>query len=115
MKGGYLALVGLGVLSVGSFLWSNGVCKSFTEKQNAAKAVWSQVQSAYQRRLDLVPSLMETLKASTKIDKAVLSDVIEARALAESLALDPSILDDPDKFKKYDASQVNLGRLLTHS
>jgi LemA protein len=84
--------------------------------QEAAKAKWSDVQNQYQRRADLIPNLVETVKGYAKQEREVLTQVIEARAKASQIKVDASTITDPTKFKEYQDAQNALsgalGRLL---
>jgi LemA protein len=81
-----------------------------------AKAAWSDVQNQYQRRTDLIPNLVETVKGYAKQEKDVLEGVVAARAKATQITLDPSIVNDPEKFRQFQEAQQQLsgalGRLL---
>src|SRR5499427_4376217 len=85
-------------------------------KQEQAKAAWSEVQNQYQRRADLIPNLVETVKGYAAQESKVLTEVIEARAKATQVQLPPDILANPDAFKKFQDAQNQLsgalGRLL---
>jgi LemA protein len=84
--------------------------------QELAKASWSEVQNQYQRRADLIPNLVETVKGYAKQESEVLTQVTEARAKASSVQVDASTITDPAKFKEYQQAQGQLsgalGRLL---
>jgi len=84
-----------------------------------AKAKWSDVQSQYQRRADLIPNLVETVKGYAKQEKDVLTSVIEARAKATSVTVDAGSLTDPEKMKQFQDAQNQLtgalGRLIAVS
>ena len=84
--------------------------------EEQAKAKWADVQNQYQRRADLIPNLVETVKGYAKQEQETLTKVIEARAKATSIKVDASTLSDPAKFKEFQEAQNNLsgvlGRLL---
>jgi LemA protein len=81
-----------------------------------AKAKWSDVQNQYQRRADLIPNLVETVKGYANQEREVLAQVVEARAKASQIKVDASTINDPAKFKEYQDAQNALtgalGRLL---
>lgn len=82
----------------------------------SAKAKWSDVQNQYQRRADLIPNLVETVKGYATQERDVLTQVIEARAKASQIKVDASTITDPAKFREYQNAQNALtgalGRLL---
>jgi LemA protein len=84
--------------------------------QEQAKAAWSQVLNQYQRRADLIPNLVETVKGYAAQESKVLTDVVEARAKAAQVQVPPDILTNPEAFQKFQDAQNNLsgalGRLL---
>ena len=84
--------------------------------QQRAQAALSEVQNQYQRRADLIPNLVETVKGYAKQESDVLTKVTEARAKATSVQLDASTVTDPAKFKQFQDAQNQLsgalGRLL---
>ena len=86
---------------------------TFDEK---AKASWSEVLNQYQRRADLIPNLVETVKGFAEQERKVLTDVVEARAKATQTKLPDDILTNPEAFKKFQQAQSQLsgalGRLL---
>ena len=87
--------------------------------QERAKAGWSEVLNQYQRRADLIPNLVETVKGYAAQESKVLTEVIEARAKATQMQIPPDILTNPEAFKKFQEVQSQLsgalGRLLAVS
>ena len=98
-----LALAGCGVNNVPTL-------------EERAKASWGEVQNQYQRRADLIPNLVETVKGYAAQEREVLTAVVEARAKASQVKVDASTITDPVKFKEYQDAQNQLsgalGRLL---
>jgi LemA protein len=88
---------------------------TFEEK---AKAAWSEVLNQYQRRADLIPNLVETVKGFAAQERTVLTEVVEARAKAtqSQVQLPPDVLSNPEAFKQFQDAQNRLsgalGRLL---
>ena len=82
--------------------------------EEQAKAAWSEVLNQYQRRADLIPNLVETVKGFATQEKTVLTDVVEARAKATqtTVALPPDILTDPAALQKFQETQGQLGAAL---
>ena len=74
-------------------------------KEERAKAQWAEVQNQYQRRSDLIPNLVETVKGYAAQEKGVLVEVTEARASATQVKVDASTLTDPAKFAQYSQAQ----------
>ena len=81
------------------------------EQVNAA---WAQVQNQYQRRADLVPNLVATVKGYATHEKDTLTAVIQARAQATSVTLSPAMLSDPAAVQKFEQSQSQLTSALSH-
>jgi LemA protein len=77
------------------------------------KADWSQVLNQYQRRAELVPNLVETVKGYAAHEKEVLIEVVEARARVGQMKLPDNILSNPEAFKQFQASQDALGSALS--
>jgi LemA protein len=84
--------------------------------QEQANAAWSQVLNQYQRRADLIPNLVETVKGYASHESQVLTEVTEARAKATQVQVPPDIITNPEAFQKFQEAQNNLsgalGRLL---
>lgn len=78
-----------------------------------AKAAWSEVLNQYQRRADLIPNLVETVKGYASHEKEVLESVVEARAKATQVTVTPETLSDPNAFKAFQESQAGLTSALS--
>ena len=87
--------------------------------EEQAKAKWSEVQNQYQRRNDLINNLVETVKGAANFEKSTLEAVVNARAKATSIQLNPGDLSDPVKVKQFQDAQNQLsgalGRLIAVS
>lgn len=99
------------VLSAPLFLAACGI-NAIPTKEEAAKAQWAEVQNQYQRRADLIPNLVETVKGFAAQERNVLTEVTEARASATQVKVDADTLTDPAKFQRYAAAQDRLSGVL---
>jgi LemA protein len=84
--------------------------------EEQAKAKWSEVQNQYQRRADLIPNLVETVRGYARQEREVLEAVTNARARATAIQVTPELVNDPEAFKRFQEAQAQLsgalGRLL---
>ncbi len=105
----FLLLIGLSACDV----------NAVPRQDEAVKAAWSQVLNQYQRRADLIPNLVETVKGYARQEQQVLTQVTEARAKATQMQLPPDILSNPEAFRQFEQNQAALtgalGRLLVVS
>ena len=81
--------------------------------EQQAKAAWSQVLNEYQRRSELIPNLVETVKGYAAQEKSVLTEVTEARAKATGVQLTPETLNDPKAMERFQAAQGQLSGALS--
>src|SRR5437870_7323803 len=83
-----------------------------TAEENA-RAAWSEVLNQYQRRADLVPNLVETVKAFTKQEMDVFTRVTEARSRVGSIQATPDLVDNPEAFRRFQQAQGELSNALS--
>ncbi len=86
---------------------------TFQSLDEESKAAWSEVLNQYQRRADLVPNLVATVKGYAEHEEKVLTEVAEARAKVGSMQVTPEVLNDPDAFAKFQAAQGQLTSALS--
>jgi len=92
--------------------WAVGFNNTAVEKQETAKAQWANVESAYQRRADLIPNLVNTVKGYATHEQETLQGVIEARAKATSTTIDPSNVT-PEQMAAFQQNQSGLSSALS--
>lgn len=85
----------------------------FQRLDEQTKSAWSEVLNQYQRRADLVPNIVATVKGEAAFEQETLTKVIEARARATSIQVTPETLNDPAAFGKFQAAQGELGSALS--
>jgi len=97
------------------FLLSLSSCgyNQFQSLDEEAKASWSEVLNQYQRRADLVPNLVATVKGYAEHEEKVLTEVAEARSKVGSMQITPELLNDPEAFAKFQAAQGQLTSALS--
>ncbi len=91
--------------------WAASAYNSMVQVQEKATTSLANVQSAYQRRADLIPNLVETVKGYAAHEKQTLEDVVSARSKATSITLDPENIT-PEKLKQFQQAQGELGSAL---
>lgn len=102
---GLLVLGAIAVVAVGLFAWAVGVNNQLVGKEEGVTSAWSQVESQYQRRADLIPNLVNTVKGYAAQEKEVLLGVTEARAKVSQITVTKEVLEDPNAFAKFQAAQ----------
>jgi LemA protein len=96
-----------------SLLLSGCGYNQFQSLDEQTKSAWSEVLNQYQRRADLVPNIVATVKGEAAFEQDTLTKVIEARAKATSIQVTPETLNDPAAFGKFQAAQGELGSALS--
>ena len=102
------------VIAVAAVLlfWVKGVYNNMVTQDEGVKTAWSQVENQYQRRLDLIPNLVNTVKGYASHEKETLEGVIQARAQATQTTIDPSNLTE-ESMKRFQAAQGELSNALS--
>jgi LemA protein len=85
----------------------------FQRLDEEVKAGWSEVLNQYQRRADLIPNIVATVKGEANFEQETLTKVVEARARATSIQVTPETLNDPQAFQRFQAAQGELGSALS--
>ncbi len=85
----------------------------FQRLDEQSKAAWSEVLNQYQRRADLVPNIVATVKGEAAFEQETLTKVVEARARATSIQVTPETLNNPEAFQRFQAAQGELGSALS--
>lgn len=112
MKKGWIIAIGVAIVL---FMYVGSVYNSMVNSQERVEQAWSQVENVYQRRADLIPNLVATVKGYAAHESETLESVVEARSKATSLRVDPADLT-PESIERFQAAQgelnAALGRLL---
>lgn len=93
--------------------WGVSVYNKMISADEGVKSSWSQVENQYQRRYDLVPNLVETVKGYAKQEKEVLENVTLARSRVGQVTITPQMLNDPQAFAKFQQAQDGLSSALS--
>ncbi|WP_288764993.1 LemA family protein [uncultured Porphyromonas sp.] len=110
-KGTIITIVVVGIVVLMVARYGISANNNMVEKQEGVRTAWSQVENQYQRRADLIPNLVNTVKGYATHEEQTLTNVIEARAKATQVKVDPDQLTD-EALQKYMASQNNLSQAL---
>jgi LemA protein len=112
MKSRFSRLMFAGFLAASALLGGCGY-NDFQTLDEQTKSAWSEVLNQYQRRADLVPNIVATVKGEAAFEQDTLTKVVEARARATSVQVTPETLNDPAAFSKFQAAQGELGSALS--
>ena len=113
-KFGCLAIGGvIALVAIGFAFWGTGQYNTLVKSQEEVRGSWAQVENVYQRRLDLIPNLVETVKGVAEFEKETYTAVAEARARAGQMTVTPEVLDDPEAFRRFEQTQGALTSALS--
>jgi LemA protein len=105
-------VLGILVVAASALLTGCGY-NDFQRLDEQTKAAWSDVLNQYQRRADLIPNIVNTVKGEANFEQDTLTKVVEARAKATSMTVTPETLNNPEAFKKFQDAQNQLGGALS--
>lgn len=105
-------IIGLGVIAL---LLFTGISKynTLVQEEQTVEQSWAQVENQYQRRADLIPNLVNTVKGAADFEQETLTDVVEARSKASSIQINADDLDDPQQMQQFQQAQEQLSGALS--
>ena len=110
---GAAVVVGLILVAVVGGLWIAGTYNGLVASEQQVLAQWAQVENVYQRRADLVPNLVRTVKGAANFEQTTLQNVVEARAKVGQMQVSPEMLNDPQSFAQFEQAQNQLSSALS--
>jgi LemA protein len=102
-----------GIALVGTLSLTGCGYNDFQRLDEQSQSAWSEVLNQYQRRADLIPNIVATVKGEANFEQETLTKVVEARAKATSIQVTPDTLKDPEAMKKFQAAQGELSSALS--
>ena len=112
MKNGCIGLIVLAIIAIALFGWVKSTYNGLVGSQESVETAWAQVENVYQRRADLIPNLVETVKGYAKHEQETLEGVIQARANATKVTIDPANMT-PEDLQKYQSAQGEITNALS--
>ena len=112
-RGLLIALVAVVIFVVSVLAWAVSVNNQLVVAEQNVNEKWAQVQTVYQRRLDLIPGLEESVKGFARQERTVLTEVTQARSRASGVQLTPEALNDPKAMERFAAAQAQLSGALS--
>ncbi|WP_018126992.1 LemA family protein [Balneola vulgaris] len=110
MKAKFLVGIGVVVLLI---IYGISVNNGLVDKEEQVESAWAQVENQYQRRADLIPNLVNTVKGAADFEQETLTSVIEARSKATSVNISADDLNDPAKLAQFQQAQTQLSGALS--
>ena len=106
-------LIVVAVVVGGIFLWGLGIYNNLVAQDETVRKGWSDVEAQYQRRLDLIPNLVSTVKGYATQEQQVFIGVAEARSKVSQMTVTKEVLEDPQAFAKFQQAQDQLSSALS--
>ena len=107
-----IGLIVVVVIAIILLMSGCGTYNSLVSSEEQVNEAWSQVENQYQRRADLIPNLVATVKGYASHEERVLTRVTEARARSTGISIDADVLEDPEAFARFEAAQNELSQAL---
>jgi len=117
MNKGVMVGCGIGavlvIIVIGFVMWGVGIYNELITLEEQTNQAWSQVENQYQRRADLIPNLVSTVKGVAEFEKGTFTAVTEARAKVNQLNVSSDIINNPAAFQQFQSAQSELGGALS--
>jgi LemA protein len=113
MSKGIGILIVIAVIVIGAIMWGTGIYNNLVKLDENVTQSWSQVENQYQRRADLIPNLVNTVKGVANFEKETYTAVTEARAKVNQINMTSDMLNDPNAFAKFQSAQDGLSSALS--
>ncbi len=113
MSKGIGIIIVIAVVIIGAIMWGTGIYNNLVGLEEGVTGSWSQVENQYQRRADLIPNLVNTVKGVANFEKETYTAVTEARAKVNQINMSPEMLSDPNAFAQFQSAQDGLGSALS--
>ncbi len=108
-----LPLIIIGAVVLITVFWFIGAQNGLVTKEEAVTASWSQVENVYQRRMDLIPNLVETVKGYAAQEEEVFTKVTEMRSRVGQMTISEEMLNNPEALQRFQSAQNELGGALS--
>ena len=106
-------IIVIAVVIIGAIMWGTGIYNNLVKLDEGVTGSWSQVENQYQRRADLIPNLVNTVKGVAEFERGTFTAVTEARAKVNQINMSPDMLNDPNAFAQFQSAQDGLGSALS--
>jgi len=113
MSKGIGIIIVIAVIIIGAIMWATGIYNNLVGLEENVTQSWSQVENQYQRRADLIPNLVNTVKGVANFEKETYTAVTEARAKVNQINMSPEMLSDPNAFQQFQSAQDGLSSALS--
>ena len=113
MSKGIGVLIVIAVIVIGAIMWGTGIYNNLVGLDEGVTSAWSQVENQYQRRADLIPNLVNTVKGVAEFEKGTFTAVTEARAKVNQINMTSDMLSDPNALQQFQSAQDGLGSALS--